>query len=181
MSHDIEHILIDAAAIQARVHQLGLELTRFYKSLHAKEILVICIANGAILFAADLIRAIHLPLKLDCVRMSSYKGTTAAVSDPTALDLIQLDLADQHVLIVDTVLDSGQTFKKILSIIHQKHPLSVHTCAFLDKKINRETRFTTDFIGFKIENEFIVGYGLDFKEHYRNLPFIGTLKSKIEA
>lgn len=178
MIQDIETILIDTAAIQTRVHKLGQDLTRFYKSLHAKEILVICVANGGIVFTADLIRAIHLPVKLDCIRMSSYKNSTTSSGDPITHDLIQLEIPGQHVLIVDTVLDTGQTFKKVMALIRQKHPLSLHTCAFLDKKIDRQANFTTDFVGFKIENEFIVGYGTDFGGHHRNLPFIATLKPK---
>ncbi|MDX2186967.1 MAG: hypoxanthine phosphoribosyltransferase [Opitutaceae bacterium] len=174
---DIETVLVSEQAIKRRLKQLGREISAAYGE---EEITVIAVINGAILFAADLLRQINNPVRLDCVRISSYRGQTKPRSKPALIDSITLDLTDRHVLLIDDILDTGKTLSMVVELIRRQNPASVRTCVLLDKQGRREVEFSADFVGFEIPDRFAVGYGLDFAERYRNLPCIGILRPGLQ-
>lgn len=177
MSH-LDHVLVTESAIRKRVAELAEQINRAYRG---KDLTVIAIVNGAIIFTADLLRNLRSPLRLDCVRAASYHGGTQAKSKPVVIDSLKLDIAGQHVLLVDDILDTGNTISAVRELLVAKGATSVRTCVLLDKKSRRVVPFIAEYVGFEIPNEFVVGYGLDFNERYRNLPCIGVLKPKYYA
>ena len=174
----LDHVLVTASAIKRRIAGLGAQLNHDYAS---KDMMVVAIVNGALIFAADLLRQLSSPLRLDCLRASSYHDGTKATHEPRIVDQMKLDVRDQHVLLVDDILDTGKTLAAVAGLIKSKGAASVRTCVLLDKKGRRQVPFEADYVGFDIPNEFVVGYGLDFNERYRNLPCIGVLKPKFYA
>ena len=174
----LDHVLVSQGAIRRRVAALGDEINRFYRG---KDLTVIAIVNGALIFTADLLRELRSPLRLDCVRASSYHSGTKSVGKPRVIDNLKLDIAGQHILLVDDILDTGKTLAAVKQLLIGKGAASVRTCVLLDKKARRVVPFEAEFVGFEIPNEFVVGYGLDFNERYRNLPCIGVLKPKFYA
>ncbi|MFT4900979.1 MAG: hypoxanthine phosphoribosyltransferase [Lentimonas sp.] len=174
---DLEKIIIDQATIQKRLKQLGDEISNAYQG---RELVIISIINGAIIFTADLIRQIRIPLQLDCIRVSSYRDDTAPIQAPEIIDRIRLVLNGVDVLLIDDILDTGNTLSRVSAIIKQMGPKSLKTCVLLDKHERRSVDFEADFVGFKIPDEFVVGYGLDFAERYRQLPCIGVLKPELQ-
>ncbi len=171
----LDHILVSPLAIKRRIAQLGAQLNQDYAK---KDLMVVAIVNGALIFTADLLRQMRSPLRLDCLRASSYHTGTRAVGEPRIVDQMKLDVKGQHVLLVDDILDTGKTLAAVAGLIKAKGAASVQTCVLLDKKARRAVPFEADYVGFEIPNEFVVGYGLDFNERYRNLPCIGVLKPK---
>jgi hypoxanthine phosphoribosyltransferase len=180
MHKDLAQILVSEEDIQRRIVELGGQIATVYKRLGAEEISVICITNGAIMFAADLLRKLDAYVRLDCVRVSSYKDEDRPVTEPEIIDQIRLDLTQQHVLLIDDILDTGHTLAKVTRILRAQKPASLNTCVLLNKKGRRQTRIAPDFVGFTIPNHFVVGYGLDFAERYRNLPSIGVLRPELQ-
>tara|TARA_B100001093_G_C26475126_1_gene862367 strand:- start:2 stop:565 length:564 start_codon:yes stop_codon:yes gene_type:complete len=176
-SNDLESILITEETLQKRVQELGKEITNAYKG---QDLAIIAIINGAIIFLADLVRQIKIPLQLDTIRVSSYCDETKPVQEPKIIDKIRLNLNGINVLLVDDILDTGGTLIKVSTIIESMAPASLKTCVLLDKQTPRKNNFKADFIGFKIPDEFVVGYGLDFAERYRHLPSIGVLKAELQ-
>jgi hypoxanthine phosphoribosyltransferase len=174
---DLETVLVSEVAIKRRLRKLGTEISSLYGS---EEITAIAIINGAILFAADLLREIKNPVRLDCIRISSYRNETKSVGKPQILHNLTLDLSNRHVLLVDDILDTGKTLALVVQTIKKLRPASVRTCVLLEKKGRREVDFEADFVGFRIPDKFAVGYGLDFAERYRNLPCIGVLKPHLQ-
>ncbi len=174
---DLDTILVDETAIQARLHELGNEINQAYAG---RDLAVIAIINGAIIFVADLIRELSLPIQLDCIRVSSYRDEARPVQEPEVIDKIRLDLKDMDVLLIDDILDTGKTLKRVCEIFQSMGPASLKTCVLLDKQTTRSVTFEADFVGFKIPDEFVVGYGLDFAERYRQLPCIGVLKPELQ-
>lgn len=174
---DLDKILIDSQAIQTRLQELGTEISKNYQG---RELVIIAIINGAIIFTADLIRQIHVPVQLDCIRVSSYRDDTAPVQAPEIIDRIRLDVTGRDVLLIDDILDTGNTLSRVSSIIESMGPTSLKTCVLLDKQERRSIEFNADFVGFQIPDEFVVGYGLDFAERYRQLPCIGVLKPELQ-
>ena len=174
---DLETILVTEASIKRRIRQLGLEIEKTYGE---EEITVISIINGAILFTADLLRAIPNPVRLDCIRISSYRNETKSIGKPKLLHSLTLDVTNRHVLLMDEILDTGKTLSMVRHVIKKLNPASVKTCVLLDKKGRREVPFDAEFVGFEIPDKFVVGYGLDFAERYRNLPCIGVLKPDLQ-
>lgn len=171
----LDHVLVSASAIKRRIAGLGAELNADYAN---KDLMVVAIVNGALIFTADLLRQLSSPLRLDCLRASSYHDGTHATGEPRIVDQMKLDVKGQHVLLVDDILDTGKTLAAVAGLIKTKGAASVKTCVLLDKKARRMVPFEADYVGFGIPNEFVVGYGLDFNERYRNLPCIGVLKPK---
>ncbi|MDB6115247.1 MAG: hpt [Lacunisphaera sp.] len=171
----LDHVLVSASAIKRRIAGLGAELNTDYAN---KDLMVVAIVNGALIFTADLLRQLSSPLRLDCLRASSYHDGTHAGHEPRIVDQMKLDVKGQHVLLVDDILDTGKTLAAVAGLIKTKGAASVKTCVLLDKKARRMVPFEADYVGFGIPNEFVVGYGLDFNERYRNLPCIGVLKPK---
>jgi hypoxanthine phosphoribosyltransferase len=174
---DLENILVSETAIKRRLKRLGADIAEVYGD---QEITVVAIINGAILFTADLLRQIHNPIRLDCVRISSYRGETSSQGKPKLMHSLTLDISNRHVLLIDDILDTGKTLSVVVDLIKKQSPASVRTCVLLDKKGRREVEFTADFVGFEIPDRFVVGYGLDFAERYRNLPCIGILKPELQ-
>ncbi|MBE2214816.1 MAG: hypoxanthine phosphoribosyltransferase [Opitutaceae bacterium] len=174
---DLERILVTEAAIRQRLKVLGAEISKAYGS---EELTVIAVVNGAVFFTADLLRQIRTPVRLDCIRVSSYRNSTRPVGPPRILDTLQLDLEQRHVLLIDDILDTGRTLSAVVAEIQKRKPASVRTCVLLDKKVRREVPLEADFVGFPIPDQFVVGYGLDFAERYRNLPCIGVLKPGLQ-
>lgn len=170
---NIDRILIHEQTILSRLDQLGDRITTDYIG---KELTVVAILNGSLVFMADLLRRIRIPLKVDCWSVSSYHG----VKSSGKINFRQQTIADvdnRHVLLLDDILDSGLTLKTIRDkLIAETKALDVKTCVLLNKKVKRSAEVEADYIGFDIENEFVVGYGLDYNEHYRNLPYIGVYK-----
>ena len=125
-------------------------------------------------------RAIANPIRLDCIRISSYRNETKSLGKPQLFHSLTLDVANRHVLLIDDILDTGKTLSMVVGLIQKQSPASVKTCVLLDKKGRREVAFEADFVGFQIPDKFVVGYGLDFAERYRNLPCIGVLKPHLQ-
>ena len=175
MHRDLEKVLFQESEIAARLDALAKQITRDYQGL---DLTVVAILNGSLIFMADLLRRIPLPLQLDCLRVRSYYGgmvTSGRVDfDCAALS----DLTRRHVLLLDDILDSGHTLMAIITAIHEKtQPSSVRSCVLLRKRKRRDCAVDVDYVGFDIEDEFVVGYGLDYQERYRNLPLIGVLRA----
>lgn len=174
---DLDKIIVEESAIKERLIQLGQEITNAYEG---KEVAVIAIINGAIIFVADLIRQLNIPIQLDCIRVSSYRDEATPVQAPEIIDKIRLNLEGVHVLLIDDILDTGNTLSRVSDIISSLKPTSLKTCVLLDKHTKRSVDFEADFVGFRIPDEFVVGYGLDFAERYRQLPCIGILKPDLQ-
>jgi hypoxanthine phosphoribosyltransferase len=175
MHNDLREVLFSDEEIAQRVKQLAGQITTEYKD---KPLTVICLSNGAIVFAADLIRQIPIPLQLDSISVSSYEGTRSTGNVKIDKN-IKLCVKNRHVLIVDDILDTGRTLAKVQEEVLKEGPLSVKLCVLLDKPARRALSLEADFSGFKIDDHFVVGYGLDYNEAYRNLPSIGILKEEI--
>jgi len=174
---DLETVLVSEADIKKRVKKLGAEIAASYGK---EEITVVSIINGAILFTADLLREIPNPIRLDCIRIASYRNDTKSHGKPQLLQSLTLDISNRHVLLIDDILDTGKTFSVVVNMIQKLNPASLRTCVLLDKRGRREVEFEADFVGFQIPDKFAVGYGLDFAERYRNLPCIGVLKPHLQ-
>jgi hypoxanthine phosphoribosyltransferase len=180
MLNDIERTLFHEQTIFRRLDELGAQITRDYDG---RDITVIAVLNGSILFVADLMRRIQLPLRLDCIRVSSYHGGTESSGTVTYAQTTLPDVEGRHVLILDDILDTGRTLHAIRRRLNEEAgALSVRICVLLRKAKARAEELDADYAGFDIGDEFVVGYGLDYMEQYRNLPFIGVLKpGAIEA
>jgi hypoxanthine phosphoribosyltransferase len=170
---DLAAVLFTDAGIKRRVRTLAAEIKAVYGD---KEFTIVSLINGAVMFTADLMRQIDNPVRLDCIRVSSYGEKTKSLGVPQVIASITLDIANRDVLLVDDILDTGKTLTLVAELIRKKKPASLRSCVLLDKKSRREVPFTADFVGFDIPDKFVVGYGLDFAERYRNLPCIGVLK-----
>lgn len=174
---DLEKIILDETAIKTRLKELGAEINAAYKG---RELAVIAIINGAVIFVADLIREFDLSLRLDCIRVSSYRDSAAPEQAPEIIDHIRLNIEDMDVLLIDDILDTGNTLSCVSEVLRSMRPASLKTCVLLDKKARRSVEFDADFVGFEIPDEFVVGYGLDFAGRYRQIPCIGVLKAELQ-
>ena len=175
MQSDLKRVLYREDQIASRLDGLAAQVTKDYQG---KDLSVLAILNGSLIFMADLLRRIPLPLRLDCLRVKSYHGGTVSRGrvefDPAALP----DMDARHVLLLDDILDSGHTLAAITETIRaEARPLSLKSCVLLRKMKERSRPIEADYVGFDIADEFVVGYGLDYQEHYRNLPLIGVLKT----
>lgn len=164
--------LVSSAKIQARIAELGQEISKAY---HGKELTVICVLKGSFIFCADLVRAISVPVKCEFISCSSYgNAKTSSGEVKLALD-ISTPLDGKHVLIVEDIVDSGLTLKYIRELFAVRNPASIACAALLQKPDALKVDVKVEHVGFKIGNEFVVGYGLDYAQNYRELPFIGVL------
>ncbi len=177
---DIAKIVVTADQIQHRLKELGEAITRTYREQNIEEITAVCITNGSILFAADLVRHIDLYTRIDCIRVSSYQDDTKPITEPEIIDNIRVQIESSHVLLIDDILDTGRTLSKIVNVLRMQNPTTIRTCVLLDKIGRRQVKENANFIGFHLPDEFVVGYGLDFAERYRNLPCIGVLKPELQ-
>lgn len=164
-------VLLTQEQIQKRVAELGKQITADYKG---KSPVMVCMLKGAVYFFTDLSRAVDLELMIDFARLSSYKnGTTSGVME--LISNITANVKDKDVLIVEDIVDSGKTLSYFIKLINEKNPASIRICALLDKKERREADINVDYVGFDIPNSFVVGYGLDYAERFRELPFIAEV------
>lgn len=175
---DLERILLGRVALSEKVEELGQRISQDYREARVEEVTVVAIANGAVIFAADLLRALSLHTRFDTIRVSSYLDGTSPAKPPQWQDVLRLALTGKHVLLVDDILDTGNTLTRLCGALRQQAPITLKTCVLLDKKERRQVPFHADYVGFDIPDAFVVGYGLDFSERYRNLPFIGVLKQE---
>ncbi len=173
MQGDLDRILFHETTILSRLDQLAAEISAEYKE---RELTVIAVLNGSLMFMADLLRRIPLPLKLDCLSVASYHGKSETSGEVIFKQIALPDVAGRHILILDDILDSGHTLAAIRDKLETAKPRSIRVCVLLSKKKMRARAVDADYVGFEIEDEFVVGYGLDFMERYRNLPFIGVLR-----
>jgi len=176
MQDDLERVLFDERTILARLDQLAAQISADYRE---RELTVIAVLNGSLIFMADLLRRIPLPLKLDCLSVASYHGGTKTTGEVVFKQIMLPDVAGRHILILDDILDSGLTLNAIRRRLEEARPLSIKVCVLLEKQIDRAAPIDADYIGFEIGKEFVVGYGLDYMERYRNLPCIGVLRKEL--
>lgn len=170
----LERVLIDADALRTRIAEMGAHLT---KDFSGRPLTVVTILQGGAVFMADLVREIHLPMKLESISVASYHGGTESSGTVTFHQSRLPDIDDRHVLLLDDILDSGRTIDAILRRFRGEcRPLSLSVCVLLSKRVERAVPVEADYAGFEIGNEFVVGYGLDYDGEYRNLPVIGVLK-----
>jgi len=171
MLEDIRKVLFHESTILSRLDELAHEITSDYRG---KDLTVIAVLNGSFVFMADLLRRIPLPLQVDCLSVSSYHGTRTTGTVNFRQSNVA-DFRDRHVLLLDDILDSGHTLHAIRDRLASEGALSLRTCVLLRKAVAREREVDADYVAFDIPNEFVVGYGLDYNENYRNLPFVGVL------
>ena len=178
MQDDLDRVLFSEQTILARLDELAAQIVRDYRE---RELTVIAVLNGSLIFMADLLRRLPLPLKLDCLSVASYHGGTKTTGEVVFRQVNLPDVEGRHILVLDDILDSGLTLNAIRRKLEEANPLSVRVCVLLEKQIPRAAPVEADYIGFKIGNEFVVGYGLDYMERYRNLPCIGVLRKDLIA
>ncbi len=178
MQEDLDRVLFDETTIHRRLDELAEQISADYRD---RELTVIAVLNGSLIFMADLLRRIPLPLKLDCLSVASYHGGTKTTGEVVFKQVQMPDVAGRHILILDDILDSGLTLNAIRARLEEAKPLSVRVCVLLEKKIERAAQVEADYVGFQIGNEFVVGYGLDYMERYRNLPCVGVLRRDLVA
>lgn len=173
MTDNIERVLITEQALARRVKELGAQISQDYAG---ENLFLVSVLKGSVVFMADLMRCISIPHSIDFMATSSYGASTQSSGVVQILKDLEESIEGQHVLIVEDIIDSGHTLAYLRRLILARNPASLRICALLDKKERREADVPVEYVGFSIPNEFVVGYGLDFNEHYRNLPFVGVLK-----
>ena len=171
----MQQVLISAEQIEKRVRELSREIAAHFAD---RELTVVAILNGTVLFLADLIRNLSVPLRLDFIGVSSY-GSGTKSGDLVFTKELRLDVRDRDVLLIDDILDTGKTLSRVLTKVRELGAKQITTCVLLEKDAPRLEKISADYVGFSIPNLFVVGYGLDFAERYRNLPFIGVLKPEM--
>jgi hypoxanthine phosphoribosyltransferase len=177
MKNDIQQILLTEEQIKARIAQLGKELSAEYAG---KNPIVIGVLKGVVVFYADMIRALNVPCEMDFMCVSSYRGTQSTGKTVVKLD-VSADIKGRHVLILEDIFDTGNSLSFVCQHLQAKEPASLKICTLLDKPERRNPNVTlqADYVGFTIPNAFVVGYGLDYNEKYRNLPYVGILKPEV--
>lgn len=176
MLKDLESVMFDEKAIAAKVSELGQQIAKDYVG---KDVLVVGILKGAAVFFTDLIRQINQPINIDFIVASSYGDGTETSGKVDIKKDLEKDIAGRHVILVEDIIDSGVTMSSLMAILRERKPASVKLCALLSKPSRRQVPVTIDYCGFEVPDEFLVGYGLDYAEKYRNLPVIGVLKREI--
>ncbi len=176
---DIAQILIDEETLRHRVAQLGNRITEDYAG--RDDLLLMCVLKGAYMFLADLTRAVTRPHHLDFMAVSSYGADTVTSGAVQIIMDLKQDIRNRHVLIVEDIIDSGHTLNYMRRLLLAREPASLRICTLLNKPTRREVEVPVDYLGFDIPDEFVVGYGLDFAEDYRNLPYIAILRPELFA
>jgi len=172
---EVERVLIPEARIARRIRGLAREIERDFRG---RELVVISLLNGTVLFLADLIRHLSLPLRLDFMGVSSY-GVGTESGDLVFTKELRLDVRGRDVLLVDDILDTGKTLSRVVPILRALKPRRIKTCVLLNKAARRVEKIKADYVGFEIPDYFVIGYGLDYAERYRQLPFVGVLHPHI--
>jgi len=179
MLKDIERVLIDQETIEKINTELAQKIMKDYQN-STKPLIVIVILKGSMIFASDLIKKLDLPLEIEFMKVSSYgAGTKNSGEIKIHLDLARENLEQYDLLIIEDIVDSGRTLSRLTQLLKNRNANSVKTCTLLDKPSRREVPFTPDYCGTEIEDEFVVGYGLDYDEKYRNLPYVAILKREV--
>ena len=176
MEQDVLKVLLTEEELKERIDELGAMISRDYAG---KNLLMVSVLKGSIAFMADLMRAIDIPVAIDFMATSSYGAGTKTSGVVKIVKDLDLDLADYDVLLVEDILDSGRTLSYLLELLESRQPKSVKICTLLDKPERREVDVPVAYTGFTVPDEFVIGYGLDFDEKYRNLPYIGVLKPEV--
>jgi len=169
------NVLLDAAAIQARVRELAGEIERDYPA--GEEIHLVCVLKGGFMFMADLVRAMSTGVSLDFIAVSSYAKSTKSSGEVRMLKDLDSGLQGRHIVIVEDIVDTGLTLSYLQEILRARSPKTLRTACLLSKPSRRQTDVAVEYIGFTIEDRFVVGYGLDYAEQYRNLPYIAVLET----
>jgi hypoxanthine phosphoribosyltransferase len=173
---DVQEILLTEDKIQARVAELGAQLNADYAGL---EPVLISVLKGSIVFLADLVRSMELPLSIDIMEVSSYGAATETSGQVRILKDLSNPIEGRHVIVVEDIIDTGLTLNYLLRYLREKGPASLRICCLLDKPARRLTEIPIDYVGFTIPDRFVVGYGLDYGERYRNLPYVGVLRPSV--
>ena len=176
MHKDLAYVLLEEEAIQKRVEELGRQITRDYEG---KELVLVGILKGAVVFFSDLIRHVEWPMSMDFMAISSYGNATKSAGVVRILKDLDKDIVGKHIIIVEDIVDSGLTLSFLKDNLVSRGAASLRICALLDKPERRKVDIKADYQGFTIPDAFVVGYGLDYAERYRNLPYIGVLKPEI--
>ena len=176
MHNAMERILLSEDQIQARIGELGRQLTADY---HGKNPIFVGILKGVVVFFADMIRAIPIDCQIDFMAVSSYGGGTSSSGQVQITKDLSSDITGKNIIVVEDILDSGNTLSYLLKVLEQRSPASIRLCTLLDKPERRVKPVEVHYSGFTIPDAFVVGYGLDYAEHYRNLPYIGILKPEV--
>ncbi|MCC8064418.1 MAG: hypoxanthine phosphoribosyltransferase [Clostridiales bacterium] len=177
MEQDIEQVLFTEEQLRSRVQALGAEITRDFQG--KDKLLLLSVLRGSYIFMADLSRAIDLPCLVDFLSVSSYGGGTKSSGQVEIKKDISMDLEGYHVIVVEDILDSGNTLYYLMDLLKLRKAASVSICTLLDKPERRTKPITADYVGFTVPDAFVVGYGLDYDQKYRNLPYIGILKPEV--
>ena len=168
----VGEVLIESDALSARIAELGAEVSSDYDG---RDLLLIGVLKGAVFFMADLMRKLTIPCEVDFMAISSYGGATETSGVVRILKDLDLNIDGRHVLVVEDIIDSGRTLRYLMRNLQARQPASIEICSLLTKPARREIEVPVRYVGFEIPNRFVVGYGLDFGERYRNLPFVGVL------
>ena len=173
MQADLERVLFDEPTIHRRLDEIAAQISNDYRD---RELTVIAVLNGSIVFMADLMRRIPLPLRLDCLSVASYHGKAQTSGEVIFKQVAPPDVKDRHVLILDDILDTGHTLAYLVRHLKALEPASLKVAVLLRKQGRQEEPLEPDYCGFEIPDAFVIGYGLDYNDEYRNLPYIGVLK-----
>jgi hypoxanthine phosphoribosyltransferase len=173
--NEVEFILISQTGLARRVRSLARQIEEDFEG---RDLVIVALLNGTVVFLADLLRQLSMPLRLDFIGISSYGNGTESTELVFTKEL-RLDVSGRDVLLVDDILDTGKTLARVSAKLHKLGPRQIKTCVLLDKPSRRVEKVTADYVGFIIPNHFVVGYGLDFAERYRNLPFVGVLRPEM--
>ena len=176
MENDVGEVLISQEQIREKTKELGRRIAQDYEG---KNPLLICVLKGGLMFLADLMREIHMPLEIDFMAVSSYGDATESSGVVRILMDLERNIRGRHVLIVEDIIDTGRTLNYIIENLQTRGPASIKVCTLLDKPARRLLDIPLDYVGFEIPDRFVIGYGLDFGEIYRNLPFVGVLKPEL--
>ena len=179
LTADVDQVLIDEAGLKGRISELARQITADYADV--EELLLICVLKGAFVFLADLSRALERPHAVDFMAISSYGSGTESSGEVRIVMDLKRPITNEHVLVVEDIIDSGHTLDYLRHQFLARNPASLKICTLLNKPSRREAEVPVDYVGFDIPDEFVVGYGLDFDELYRNLPYIAVLKSGVFA
>jgi hypoxanthine phosphoribosyltransferase len=179
INKDVQKILISESELDVIVSRLAHEIDRDYRG-EDKKLVLICILKGSLVFMGDLMKKLTVPVEIDCMRVSSYGASTESSGNINiVLDLVRPDIEECDLLVIEDIIDSGNTLSYLVNYLKLKGAKSVKTCALLDKPSRRKADYNADYVGTVIPDEFVIGYGLDYAEKYRALPYVGVLKPEV--
>ena len=168
-------VLISEEKVRSRIQQLGVQITEFYQQKQIDKLIVVGLLRGSFMFMADLVRELRLPVEIEFMTTSSYGSGMTTNHDVKITQDLNGDIKGEHVLIVEDIIDTGYTLEKVRAILNLREPASLAICTLLDKPSRREVQVPVEWVGFEIPDEFVVGYGIDYAQQYRNLGFIGKV------